>query len=119
MNSKVAEHRSPWGGWKGSRYSHAECVSTRGVTRGGVPTHQRWLSLLYLHRSLVQFRCLLKVALLVAIWQVIKVRTPNICNRSFFLFSFFPSSYRTLEQPDSLGSLQPVGVNAPNCPRRL
>lgn len=53
--------------WKGSRYPQTECVPVGGVARGSVPTHQRWLRLLYLHRTFVKLCRLLKITLLVAV----------------------------------------------------
>lgn len=60
---------SPWGMWEGCRSPQTECVSAGRVAGRGVPTHQRRLCLLYLHRTFVKLCCLLEVTLFIAIYK--------------------------------------------------
>lgn len=57
---------SPGAMWGGSRSLQTERVPAGGVARRGVPTHQRRLCLLNLHRTLVELCRLLKVTFFVA-----------------------------------------------------
>lgn len=116
----VAKHESPRCMCGGGRYSQAEGVPTGGVAGRGVPTHQRRLRLLYLHRSFVKLCCLLKVALLVAICTGIK--RPKTVTRHLelnFMLMECDRSCCTSAQPGFLGFRQPVGGSAPSYPHTL
>lgn len=68
--------------WEGSRSSQTECVPAGGVTGQSVPTHQRWLCLLYLHCTFVKLCRLLEIALFVA--YEIKAEEKN-CDATFMI----------------------------------
>lgn len=70
--------------WEGGSYSQTDRVPAGGVAGWGVPTHQRRLCLLYLHRTFVKLCCLLKVALLVAVCKESKKPKKN-CNTKFIV----------------------------------